>query len=180
MATATDAVLTFGEQLPAVQKLVMYSAYLIGFCMAGTGLYQLATAGQSRGHASHGVGYGISLFLSGSLMLALVGTVATVLTSFFPGTNPEYVLSSVPRGSDTMRAWLTVILNILVILGWIASARGLMMLGNAGSRREKGLGAGVAHLIGGVLLTNPHVFIAMVGASFGASDTVNMILPPPP
>lgn len=179
--SGTDAILTLGEQLPDVLRLVMLVFYLIGFIMAGSGVYQLATAGQARGAASHGIGYGIGMTIAGAVLLSLSGTVSTIMATFYGGNaSPEYVLSGVPGGGNPLETWVRVLFNVCVVFGWIASGRGLMILGFAGSRREKGLGAGIAHLIAGVILTNPAAFVSLIGASFGVESTVNLIFPSPP
>lgn len=165
-----------------VLQLVFAIAGVIGFVMAGAGVYQIATSGQNRGHQSHGIGMGGTLLICGSLLTALTGTgsiVHLMMGSIYGGSaSPEQVISSIPQTANQAQAWVAVVLNILVVLGWIAVVRGLMILGIAGSRREKGLGAGVTHLIAGMLLTNPAAFAQMVGWTIGQQDVVQILLPP--
>jgi len=175
-----DSMLVLSESLPGVQKLVLLVLYLIGFGMVGVGLAQMATAGDNRGHYSHGAGLGFTLILTGSLLTALLGTARMLMATFYNGGNvsPEVVLASV-SGANGTNAWVKVIFNILIILGWISLGRGLLILGIAGSRRDKGLASGLVHVITGALLTNPVAFAQMAGVTLGQLQTVNLFLPQP-
>ncbi len=168
--------------LGPVLELVFALASLIGVVMAGVGLKQLATAGANRGQYSHGAGMGATLVLCGSLLTSLSGSGALVqlmMGSFYGGgVSPEMAISTIPGGgASPAHDWVRVLLNLLVVAGWIAVVRGLMVLGIAGSRREKGFGAGVTFIVTGMLLTNPVAFARMIGFTIGRQDIVQILIP---
>ena len=178
-----DSMLTLNNTtLGPVLSLVLALAQLIGVVMAGIGIKQMATAGQNRGQYSHGAGMGFTLLLCGSLLTSVGGTgafVSVVMASFYgDNVSPEMAIATV-QATDGSRAilWMKVVFNILIIIGWISVIRGLMILGIAGSKREKGLGAGITHIIAGMLLTNPTAFASMVGYTIGQQEVVQLILP---
>lgn len=177
---ATDSLLVVGEQLPAIQFAVMIVIYVVGFILCGAGLWSLASAGQSRGGGSHNTGGAISMFIFGALMLNVLGTVNSAFATLYPGNvSPEYVLSAVPGGNDPIETWIKVLFNILVVFGWIAAGRGLYSLARARSRQEGGYRTGIVFLVAAVFLCNPTQFAYLLGNSFGATNAVSIIIPPP-
>jgi len=178
---STDTLLVVSSQLPSILRGIMIVWYVIGLALVGGGIWRLASAGMSRGAASHPPRVGIAMAICGSLMLNLIGTVAAgTVTLFGPGVSPEYVLSTVSTGGDTMQTWITVLLNIVVVIGWYFAGRGLYALATAHNRQEGGWGAGAARFVAGVLLCNAHVFAYAIGASLGATATVSLLIPSPP
>lgn len=162
-------------------SLILFAGSLIGVIMAGVGLFQMATAGQNRGQMSHGIGMGFTLLVCGSVLSASTGSGAFVqllMNSFYGGgAQPEMVLSQVSTQAQPAKAWVLVLFNFLVVLGWVSVIRGMMILGIAGSRREKGLGSGVIHVVAGMFMTNPVAFAQMLGYTFGRQDVVVVLLP---
>lgn len=177
----SNSLLVFGNQMPAVHYAVLMVCYLLGFIMAGVGLYQLATGGeQGMRRYSHGLGLGVSALLIGALMMNLPVTLGAFTGTFFTGDaplDPSILSRSGASAADPIGVWVKAIFNVLIVLGWIVAVWGLMNLGIAGSRREKGLSAGISRLCAAVILTNPYAFFDMLGASFGVLDTVQLVIP---
>ncbi len=181
MNDSSDTLLIISGQLPSILTAIVIGWYVMGFGLAGLGLWRAATAGNSRGGGSHTMTGGIGMFIFGSLMLNLIGTVSSVFATFYgAGASPEFVLSAVPHTDDRMQMWVTVIMNVLVVIGWYAAGKGLFNLATAKSRQDGGFGSGVAHLIAAAALCNPQLFAYSIGATFGANDAVSLLIPPPP
>jgi hypothetical protein len=176
----SNALLTFAGQMPAVQQAVLMIGYLIGFIMAGVGLFTIATGGGSNKnpYMSHGVGLGFSALLVGALMLNLWTTVMVLTGSVYgAGTEPLNALSRVENYDNPMHTWIAALFDVLIVIGWVVAVWGLVNLGIAGSRREKGLSAGLSRLATAVFLTNPYAFVTLMGGTFGMGQTVRLLLP---
>lgn len=177
-----DTLLTISQSLPGIQTFIGVAWNLIGFGLAGMGLFRWATAGGNRGGASHTAGAGIFMFVFGSLMLNLVGTMDALFNTVYGigNSSPEWVLSPVAAGRDQMHIWIAVLMNILVVIGWYSAGRGLYNLATARSRQDGGYGSGIVHLAAAVALCNPQLFAYAIGATLGAGSTVSLLIPPPP
>lgn len=181
MDDGTDTLLVIGGQLPAILKAIVIAWYVVGLGLAGLGLWRWATSGGNRGGGSHTPSAGIGMFVFGSLMLNLVGTVSSGFATFYgSGASPLFVLSAVPPGNDRMQMWIAVLMNIFVVFGWYAAGRGLFNLAHAKTRQDGGYGSGLVHLAAAVALCNPQLFAYSIGATLGANGTVSLLIPPPP
>lgn len=176
-----DPLLTFNNSLQPILNLIFAFAGLIGAVFVGTGLVRVANSGKNRGEHSHGSLLGLTLILTGALLttVAADGSINHLVMHSILGQseNPESVISPI-TGADPAKNWVRAVFNILVVLGWLAVVRGIMILGMAGSRREKGLGSGITHIVTGMLLSNPVGFAQMIGFTFGQQELVSLFLPP--
>lgn len=176
----SDPLTTVNSQLLPIFHMVGVVVMVIGLVLTAMGLHGMATAGANRGGATHGIGASFILTIAGALMVNIRGTVSAGVVSLYgAGVNPTAIMSTIPHTNPVHRT-VAVIFSILVILGWIASARGLMHLGFARKGREGGFKRAVIFIVAGALLTNPYGLAQTMGLSFGQGDLVNMILPPAP
>lgn len=175
-----DSLLLFANQMPEVQLAVLVIAYLVGFVTAGAGVFYAATGGGRGSMHGHGLGYGVSMMLGGVAIMNLAPVMSAFALTLYgaPVLGDDSPLSRI--SGEGMEAWVRAIFQILIVIGWIFSLMGIQNLAHAGSRRQKGMLAGLSRIVAGVLLANPYVVAAMLGATFGISDVVQIIVPPPP
>lgn len=175
---AHDALLSFTGNLPGVQQLVWFVAALLGVILAGSGIWMLATAPR-RGGFAQGKGMGLSMLIFGALLVNTSRLLAVLAVTLSDGTvdTAEYVLSAVGPSGSPMHDWIAALLSICVVLGWISTTKGLYKLATVGGTRDQGWGAGLAWVLAGAALTNPHFFLHMVGASFGVESQVSVFIP---
>jgi len=181
-----DSLLLFANQMPAVQRATLVIAYLIGFITAGSGVFYMAFGGGRNSQHGHGLGYGLSMVVGGVAIMNLAPFMTAIGLSVIgaPVMGNSFgeggVLGMGQIGGSGDAAWVGAIFNILIAIGWIFSLWGLMNLSHAGSRRQKGMGAGIGRILAGVLLANPYITAGILGATFGVSDVVTILVPPPP
>jgi hypothetical protein len=179
-----DSLLLFANQMPAVQRATLVVAYLIGFVTAAAGVFYMAFGGGRNSQYGHGLGYGFSMVLGGVAIMNLAPLMTavglSVLGAPVMGAEGDGILGMGQIGGSGDAAWVGAIFNILIAIGWIFSLWGLINLSHAGSRRQKGMGAGISRIFAGVLLANPYVTAQILGATFGVQDVVTILVPPPP
>lgn len=181
---AQDSLLLFANQMPDIQVATLVLAYLIGFVTAGAGVFYMAFGGGRNSQYGHGLGYGMSMLIGGVVIMNIAPFMTAVGLSILGapvmGAEGDSIVAMGTIGGSGVEAWIGAVFNILIAIGWIFCLWGLMNLSHAGSRRQKGMGAGIARVIAGVLLANPYVTAWILGGTFGAQDVVNIIVPPPP
>lgn len=173
-----DGFLLFATQMAPVHKLIIVLSMLIGYVMVGTGVYYMGTGGGKGSMHGHGLGMGGSLILAGVAMLNLSPFISLSMGSLFGVNDVPSPLATIQ--GDVQAVWVKSIFNVLMVIGWIFVLWGLSSLGIAGSRRERGLGAGIARIVAGTFLANPYLAALFIGATFGISDVVTVVIPPPP
>jgi hypothetical protein len=180
--SASNSILVFADQMPGVFDATIMVANLVGFIMAGIGILKIGTkAGDRNQYWSHGMGMGFTLLLTGALMLNMSASIGVLTASFFGmGTTPmDPGVLGTGGGGNPIHVWTNALFNILIVIGWIMGVWGLVNLGIAGSRREKGLSAGISRLVVAVMLTNPHAFFSLVGGTFAIEEQVSIFVPTP-
>jgi len=173
-----DGFLLFATQMAPVHKLIIVIASLIGFVMVGGGLFYAGAGGGRGSMYGHGIGMGASMVLAGVALLNITPFLTMSMLSLFGESNTPSPLSVIQ--GDPQAVWVKSIFNVLIVIGWIFVVWGLTSLGIAGSRRERGLGAGISRIVAGTFLSNPYLAAMFIGASFGISDVVTVVIPPPP
>lgn len=179
-----DSLIGFANQMPAVQMATMVIAYLIGFVTAASGVFYMAFGGGRNSQYGHGMGYGLSMTIGGVAIMNVAPFIAAFSQTLL-GADPlgwEWSPNITQLGSVSgsgQAAWMASLVFILVAIGWIFSVWGLVNLSHAGSRREKGMAAGISRIIAGVILANPVVSAYILGATLGIEDVVVQIIPPP-
>lgn len=168
---------TFSSNFPQFQQLLKMLAYLIGFAFMGAGLWLWATQSGSGNTAWSGWGIA-ALIVAGTLMLAFLGSAQIASNTLFGQGDPRIVLAEVPvdRENPGQMIWI-VALNLMAIIGWFGILRGFYSMGMLGNHaRQETWGRSVTWLIGGTLLINGPLFVAMLARSVGA-DAVLAALP---
>jgi len=176
-ADALQMLSTFSSNFPQFQRLLILLAYLVGFIFLSSGFWLWATKGGSGQSAWSNTGIA-TLILAGTLLLAVIGTAQIATNSLFEGSNPRQVLAEVAvnRENPGQMIW-TVALNLLALIGWFGIIRGFYSMGMLGnSSRQETWGRTATWILGGTLLINGPVFIAMLARSVGA-EAVLTVLP---
>lgn len=167
----------FSSNFPAIQQLLKMLAYLIGFIFLGAGLWLWATQAGSGSNAWSGWGIA-ALIIAGSLLLAFLGSAQIASNTLFEQGDPRVVLAEVPvnRENPGQMIWLVAI-NLLALIGWYGILRGFYAMGMLGNHaRQETWGRAAVWLIGGTLLINGPLFVAMLARTVGA-DAVLTVLP---
>lgn len=173
-----DGLLLFATQMAPIHRLIIIVSSLMGFVMVGSGIFYAGTGGGRGAMQGHGVGMGLSMTLAGVALLNITPFLSMSMMSLLGESNAPSPLAVIQ--GDPQSVWVKSVFNILIVAGWIFVVWGLSSLGIAGSRRERGLGAGISRIVAGTFLANPYLAAMFIGASFGISDVVTVVIPPPP
>ena len=159
------------QAFPAFQELIFISAWLMGFILMGIGLRRLLPNAPSS--VRRGPGPALLCLFSGSLLLALPTSMASLTQSLFADADPRRILSAVSGHLDPHRVMLQVGIDFMSLMGWIAGGRGLYLLAQA----ERGsVARGLMHLMGGVCLVNLLPLSRAIGMQIGIDAPLARIL----
>lgn len=172
-ARASNMLQRLSQAFPAIQELILVCAWLAGLMLVGIGLARLAL----NRRPETGAGRAVLCMLSGSLLLALPASMASVTNSLFANADPRRILSAVNPGERPPQILLLVVIDFMTLIGWIAGARGLYLISRAGSvSNQDCLARGFAHLFGGVCLVNMLPLAQAIGLQLGIDAQVSQII----
>ena len=158
----------------AFEGLLRAVLYVMGIAMIILSLRLAARRSESGAQAAPS-GRIVSGFLTGTALLAFPATVSVLLSSLF-GTgnsaNPETIFALDgglldPLSAPVARSSVSALVMIIQFVGFIAIARGLLLL-NLAARPDgpRTLGPGFTFLIAGALAVNFPVFFGFVSSLF--------------
>lgn len=165
---------------PALQDLILVTAYAMGFVMSGAGVWKMAM-GTGRGSMMEpGSGYTgpLMMLMAGALLMAVPTTLDMMVQSIFERDRAAQVLSYVPSGGEPQKALVRFVLDTVILIGWVAAIRGIYLLSQAGDRRtaDGAIWSGLLHLVAGAMAVNFTDVLMAVGNQLGVGATVSAIL----
>ena len=168
---AIDAIAGYVSAFEGLLKAVLY---VIGIAMIIQSL-RLAARRSESGAQTAPSGRIVSGFLTGTALLAFPATVSVLLSSLFGTGNtasPEMIFALDgglldPLSAPGARNSVSALVMIIQFVGFIAIARGLLLL-NLAARPDgpRSLGPGFTFLIAGALAVNFPVFFGFVSSLF--------------
>ena len=170
--TAVDMLVNLSRAFPAVQQAIMISAYVFGLVLVGFGLMRFLREKRKGNTESTS----LIMVIVGSLTLAFTDSMAGVTQMLFAGTNPRQILSSVSAGPNPAKVIMGVVLDFLVLVGWISGLRGLYFISRTGDQYSRdGFARGALHLIAGVILINLTLFASAIANQLGVKKQFDQI-----
>ncbi len=170
--TAVDMLVNLSRAFPAVQQAIMISAYVFGLVLIGFGLMRFLREKRKGNTESTS----LIMVIVGSLTLAFTDSMAGVTQMLFAGTNPRQILSSVSAGPNPAKVIMSVVLDFLVLVGWISGLRGLYFISRTGDQYSRdGFARGALHLIAGVILINLTLFASAIANQLGVKKQFDQI-----
>jgi len=171
---AVEMMVNLSQAFPEAQQFIFIVFYVIGIALVAMGLGRIIK--DKRQGNSNVTSF--AMIVSGSLLLALPGTMGAITQSFFGNTDPRQILSAVSAGPDPTIVIINTVIAILTLLGWIAGGKGIVLLSQAGNsyRHSGAVGRGITHIIGGAIMTNIVFFAHVLGTQLGIDPLVSSIL----
>ncbi|BBO86759.1 hypothetical protein DSCO28_73250 (plasmid) [Desulfosarcina ovata subsp. sediminis] len=143
--------------------------YLVGFCMIVFGVAGIARHQKLQGWQDNQKLSYLSVFC-GVVLLNLPGLLDATSWTIFSESSTQTLSYSAPT-SDVFGLYIQLSVYIIILVGLIATGRGVMMI-----RRQAYdpfvLGTAMAHIIGGVVAVNILKFAEMVGDTAGGDVEV--------
>ncbi len=158
---------SFTASSKALTTLVKYTSYIIGLFLIISGVFKFSQLG-SNPQMSPKVP--ITMFLAGTGVFALTGTINIVQETMAMGSGPGDMLATA-GGSGSLAAMtaagITGVLYFIRLLGYVAFVRGWLFINQAGQGKEGVLSRGLTHLFGGVAAINIQLTAQILAKSFG-------------
>lgn len=158
----------------AITKLVQYSSYLIGIFLVVGSIFKFSQLGTNPQMTAKTP---IVMFLIGSCIFALTGSISVVSQTFSMGAvGPGNALMPAAAGLDaSVSAAMTGVLTFIKMIGYVAFIRGWLMLNAAGQGKEGMINRGLTHLGGGVACINIPIFAKILAATFAPGVPLTML-----
>ena len=159
---------SLASQIPNLMRLVTAIAYVLGMVFIFIGVLKMKHLGESRTMTSreHSIMGPIIYLVVGALLLYLPTGVQMGTSTFWGSPNPIGYLT----GTDQWTQFINDCFSVVQLFGTIAFIRGLVILshlGSGGGGGQKGLSAGLTHIIGGILCINIYQFVQVIMVTFG-------------
>lgn len=155
----------------ALINLARGASFLAGILIAGAGLIKLKDVGDGRTSLKTP----IWMAVIGAALVAMPASIDTITQTMSLGSNTGTALLSQSSSSsiDGMGDALNGILLFVKLLGHLAFFRGLLILKDYGSDKQKaGLGQGLTHIFGGAAAININATVSMLAATFFTGITL--------
>ena len=161
---AVDMLVNLSRAFPAAQQAIMISAYVFGLVLVGFGLMRFLREKRKGNTESTS----LIMVIVGSLTLAFTDAMTGVTQMLFAGASPRQILSSVSAGPNPAKVIMNVVLDFLVLIGWISGLRGLYFISRTGDQYSRnGFARGALHLLAGVILINLTLFASAIANQLG-------------
>lgn len=157
---------------PILNRLVVATAYVIGFWFVISAISELKKIGQSATMQSQqGMGGPIVKLLIGVLLMYFPSTVSTGLSAVWGAGST--ILTYTKNSSDPFAAAKAGAIAIVQVVGYISFVRGLVMLAHSSDQgsQQGGLSKGIMHIIGGILAINVVATIQLIQNTLGITIT---------
>lgn len=149
--------------IPALEKLVFATAYLVAIWLAGEAFFKLKAIGD--GNRQITLRTPLVLFFVSIMLLALPETISTFLVSTFDRPDPlDYPSSTNVAAQQFIRPVITFI----QFIGLVGFFRGWLLVKRMGDGNapDGTLGRAIWHLFGGVMAINIVQFSQVIGYTF--------------
>lgn len=153
----TDWLTNLQTHLPAVIKLIVASAYVIGLWFICLGILKLKAYGhQTVFMSTHASLTGPLIYFAVGIMLFYTPTMIDIVNFTFWGYGTDNIIAYPDEASTNLTSILDPCIAIVRVIGYMAFVRGWIMLTRLG---QHGGGAGVVgkaitHIVGGILAIN--------------------------
>lgn len=171
MVDMTDMFVNLSQSYPQINKLIWYTAYIIGIALLIKGLYSLKVYGDMRNmmQAQHSLKGPLSLIVVGAILLYLPQAAKIFIKTGFGSKTVNILSYSQDQGWDTNVS--KAIFGFVQIVGLISFIRGWLFLVQASQQHaQQGItGKAWTHIIGGILAINILGVKDVLWATFGLS-----------
>lgn len=152
----------------ALTDLVRYACYIIGIYLVIGSIFKFSELGSSHGGHKHGSAKApLIMFISGIGLFALTGSIGIMSATMSMGSGPGDILA--PSGGGLSAQMASVMESILIfirLLGYIAFARGWLILNSAGQGKNGVMARAIMHLVGGVAAINVQFTASVLANTF--------------
>ncbi|MDP9195158.1 MAG: hypothetical protein M3O22_00040 [Pseudomonadota bacterium] len=153
--------------------LVPTVCYIVGMCYGLVGINRLMKnpADGPRGPVGRGT---IMTFVTAAILMSIGSALDSSEMTLFGAntTNVHMVLSyssMAPGALTKMNAAIAAVMMFASVLGWIAFARGWLILRAIADGQQGHISSGITHIVGGVLATNLPAVLSAVQVTLGLS-----------
>ncbi|MEE9452433.1 MAG: type IV secretion protein IcmC [Gammaproteobacteria bacterium] len=172
MIDITQMLISLGESIDPIERLVRAFAYVIGVSFILKAIYHLKVYGEARAmSATQGGGMKepLSYLFVGALFVYLPSMLEMMMLTVF-GTEGVTPLSY-QTNSRTTTQFAYAALRLMQLIGWISFIRGWMILAKSSSQgaSSQGIrfGKGISHVVAGLLAINIVGTTNMIGSTLG-------------
>jgi hypothetical protein len=149
--------------LPAIAGTVRSFAVAVGAFLIGFGLIKLV---QSSGKQGQGTGTALMTIFCGGLLVNYPTFLDTLSMTLFNASSEQTLSYSAPAHAG--QSYVTFAVYGIMIVGFIACARSVLLLWGASTQADK-FGRAVTHGLGGIIAVNIVEFLQVIGATAGGS-----------
>ena len=168
---AAQMLVNFSQSFPAIQRLIVGAAYLLGLSFMFRALYNMKIYGEARAMMSSqsSLKEPVAYFVTGTVFIFLPTALDIFMNTTF-GTSNILSYQQMP-GQDKFeygKGFLAV-LRLVQLVGLIAFVRGWILVAKASTQQggQMGYGKGLTHIIGGVFAINIVGTMQILSNTFG-------------
>ena len=174
-----EVVASLNEQLPELFDGSITVINLVGFTVAGTGLWTIKTASSPRNAGRATTGAGVSAVILGSMLMSLGAVLEFVSQSTFGvGSRQDLLAYTAPSGLGDLKELITFVVYAAGLVGLYGVVSGGFDIKRSTSGNDGHFFLGLTKLFAGVAAINLEVTAQYLGNSFGTtvSSIVNKLI----
>ena len=174
MAVSYDAgqmLISLGESLPYIYRMVTGAAYVIGIGFAVAGLYHLKVYGELRTMMSSqtGLKQPVAYLFVAAIFIFIPTGFGMVMNSTFGYENVLSYQQWPTRSGYPISREAIIVLQIIQLIGILSFIRGWILIQRSTSQQQQGgFGKGLTHVVAGVFAAN------IVGTAVILSNTLGI------
>lgn len=166
---STTSLQSILEAIEAFRVLIYATAYIVGFCMAITGILKARDYAENPNQTPFRVPF--MFFLVGVLLIWIPSFLGSTLETLFQTRElSEFSYNFNGEEGARLQLTMTAIIRFVQLVGLIGFFKGVILLKNLGASGQQGDGAfakALTHILGGALAINIVAAIKLFAATVG-------------